>query len=164
VILRDIQGGAQLAVPVGLMEASAIAAELEDISFERPSTHALMATLVCAHGSRLDAVELYRDGSELLLARLRLIRENGSRVELDARPSDAIVLALHTGAPLSVSRQALAPVRLARCASHPDTHDKRAGGGFAGWGAVTHIEDRSDWCEGEGSELTPGPSLGKYKM
>lgn len=103
VILLDEVGGTAFAITVGTGEASAIAAELDGIEFERPTTHRLACRLLEAADAHLDTVEIrdFVDGTFYASLHLRLA--DGRRVCEEARPSDAIALALHTGAQLLVS-------------------------------------------------------------
>lgn len=93
VLLRESEGGRLVPIWVGAIEASAIAFAHQGTETVRPLTHELMASLVVALGTELTQVNIVRvdDGvfySELLFA-------NG--VVVDARPSDAIALALRSG-------------------------------------------------------------------
>ena len=103
-ILTDDRSGTTVPVGIGLGEASAIAAELDDIDLERPMTHQLMSDLLRAAGARVVRVEL-RDGgssSAVFSATVALELAGGGSVEREARPSDALALALRSGAPIWV--------------------------------------------------------------
>jgi hypothetical protein len=104
-ILTDDRSGTTVPVGIGLGEASAIAAELDDIDLERPMTHQLMSDLLRAAGARVVRVEL-RDGgdsSATFSAAVALELAGGGSVEREARPSDALALALRSGAPIWVA-------------------------------------------------------------
>ncbi|HTE55335.1 MAG TPA: bifunctional nuclease family protein [Kofleriaceae bacterium] len=105
-ILTDDLSGTTVPVGIGLGEASAIAAELDDIDLERPMTHQLMSELLRAAGARVVRVELReQSGSEssaVFTAAIALELAGGGRVEREARPSDALALALRSGAPIWV--------------------------------------------------------------
>jgi bifunctional DNase/RNase len=104
-ILTDDRSGTTVPVGIGLGEASAIAAELDDIDLERPMTHQLMSDLLRAAGARVVRVEL-RDGgdsSATFSASVALELAGGGSVEREARPSDALALALRCGAPIWVA-------------------------------------------------------------
>lgn len=106
-ILTDDLSGATVPVGIGLGEASAIAAELDDIDLERPMTHQLMSELLQAAGARVVRVELRElvddDSSAMYTASVALELAGGGRVEREARPSDALALALRSGAPIWVA-------------------------------------------------------------
>ncbi|HEY8144422.1 MAG TPA: bifunctional nuclease family protein [Kofleriaceae bacterium] len=103
VILADPVGGTTLPVGIGLGEAPAIAAELDGIELERPMTHQLTAALLDAAGARIVRVELRDSVRAKMSAAIVLERAGGQVAERVARPSDAIALALHVGAPIAVA-------------------------------------------------------------
>jgi hypothetical protein len=106
-ILTDELSGTTVSVGIGLGEASAIAAELDDIDLERPMTHQLMSDLLRAAGARVVRVELRdvvgSDSSAMVSASVELELAGGRRVEREARSSDALALALRSGAPIWVA-------------------------------------------------------------
>jgi bifunctional DNase/RNase len=104
VILRDEAGTQAVEISVGVIEASAIATELEKIPLSRPMTHDLMKQMLVECGVKVERVEIRERRGHLFYAAIRLSREAGQPVEVDARPSDAIALALRTGAPIQVAR------------------------------------------------------------
>ena len=111
VILADPVGGTTLPVGIGLGEAPAIAAELDGIELERPMTHQLMAALLDAAGARVVRVELRNSVRARVSAAIVIERASGETAERTARPSDAIALALHCQAPISVAAAVLASAR-----------------------------------------------------
>ena len=106
VLLRDPDGTAMLAVPVGAFEASAIIIQVEGLQPPRPLTHDVLAELFVRHGFFLDRFELYGKGEEGLLGRLRY-RKGLRRFTMEVRPSDGIALALRLDAPISARRDLL---------------------------------------------------------
>jgi hypothetical protein len=101
VILRDAEGKNTLPIWIGAPEASAIVLEVEKLSFSRPMTHDLMKDLLSKAAvtiTRVEVVDL-RDG--VYYARIHLSTPAGE-THADARPSDAIALALRAGAPILV--------------------------------------------------------------
>lgn len=102
VILEEDGGSRECSVAVGASEAGAILMELEGISTPRPLTHELMAQVFKEQGIALRRVELYglygadEDG---YLARMEYGRGLRTWVR-DVRPSDALALAVATGAPV----------------------------------------------------------------
>ncbi len=115
-ILRD-GAGQTLPIWIGMGEASAIATELERIQLDRPMTHDLMKTILGLCAIQVERVEVHDLRNETFFATLFLVRPDGSRLAIDARPSDAIALAMRARAPIFVatkvvdkaSRTALAP-------------------------------------------------------
>jgi len=96
------EDGRTLPIWVGPFEAQAIALELHRVPAGRPQTHDLMKTLVERLGGRVRrvVVEDIRDGT--YFARLEMTASDGNDVRVDARPSDAIALALRLGGPIFV--------------------------------------------------------------
>lgn len=103
VLLVDPVGGARVPIAVGCNEASAIATELQGIEVERPMTHHLMGALLEAAGARVAGVEVHDLSAGTFYARVALRLADGTAVTRDARPSDALALALHVGAPVTVT-------------------------------------------------------------
>jgi uncharacterized protein len=106
IILKDEAGAQALPIWIGLIEASAIASELEKIALERPMTHDLMRNLLGECGATVDRVEVtdVRDNTFYALIHLSV---GERRLAVDSRPSDAIALALRTGARIRVARKVL---------------------------------------------------------
>jgi hypothetical protein len=101
VILEEEDGERMLPIWIGSSEASSIASQMEEIQPPRPNTHDLARSLIRElHGEVLRVVvtEL-RDGTYYAVLSLRA---NGSLLQIDSRPSDAIAIALRTGAPIFV--------------------------------------------------------------
>jgi len=100
-ILAERGGDRWLPIWVGPMEATAMALALEAVETPRPFTHKLAAGLVGATGSRITEVRIARLLGEVFYASVLVDGPAGSR-EVDARPSDAVNLALAAGAPIRV--------------------------------------------------------------
>ena len=107
VVLRDPETGNVIPIWIGLLEANAIALALEGTELPRPMTHDLMKSILLATGTRLLSIEI-ADIRENTYFALLHIEGNGESVRLDARPSDAIALALRCGARILVSETVLA--------------------------------------------------------
>lgn len=103
VVLRAAEGeGFVLPIWVGVFEANAIALQLEHIETPRPMTHDLLRDVIVRLGARLRAVVVTDMRDSTFFATLELEGPGGQTVTLDARPSDALALALRTGAPVFV--------------------------------------------------------------
>ncbi len=104
-ILQETGGVRRLSILIGADLAQSIALELEAIKPPRPVTHDLLKNVIEALGSALQEVVIndLRDGT--FYAALVL---EGTGVEVDARPSDAIALAIRCGAPIYVAESVLA--------------------------------------------------------
>jgi bifunctional DNase/RNase len=97
VILKDSDGDRYLPIWIGPWEASAIAMRLQGLTPERPLTHDLFAAAIDALGVRIERIIIAALSEETFHARLVLARPEGE-VEIDARPSDALALAVRTNA------------------------------------------------------------------
>lgn len=98
VFLREVVGTRGVAIWIGAAEASAIGLALQGDEAPRPMTHDLLATAIRAQGGEVEQVAVVAMRSGTYFAEVRLRREDGEAAVLDARPSDAIALALRTGA------------------------------------------------------------------
>jgi hypothetical protein len=98
-LLKEVGAGRILPVWIGPWEAQAIAMRLQGISAERPLTHDLFATTLGELGVRVDRVVIASLAEETFHARLVLVTAD-ARHELDARPSDAIALAVRLDCPI----------------------------------------------------------------
>ena len=96
VLLREEDGPRYLPIWIGAAEASAIAFQQQGLQTVRPLTHDLLKDVIDAAGIRLEAVHITEMRDDIYYAELRF---NGA-VTVSARPSDAIALALRTGAPI----------------------------------------------------------------
>jgi len=104
-LLKDETGQHALPIWVGLIEASAIVTELEEIHLARPMTHDLIRDILGKVGAHVDRVEVTDVHEDTFFAQIHLRTEcagKTKRFSVDARPSDAIALALRTGAPILV--------------------------------------------------------------
>ena len=102
VILKQTEGVRLLPIWLGPFEANAIAVRLENLTVPRPMTHDLLMSLVAQGGSQVVRVIVCDLRDSTFFAEIVLLR-NGAESVVDARPSDAIALALRAGAPIFVS-------------------------------------------------------------
>ncbi len=105
-ILKEEEGERALPIWIGLLEATAIATKLENIQFSRPMTHDLMINILDHLGIKIPRIEVcdLRDNTYYALITLNI---DGREVQIDARPSDAVALALRTGAEIWVHEEVL---------------------------------------------------------
>lgn len=96
-----------LVMEVGLLEGRAIAMEAEGVKAPRPLTHDLLLQVVERLGATIEAVRIHDFKEKTFFANL-VLNQDGKEIEIDARPSDAIALALRTGAPVLVSEDVMA--------------------------------------------------------
>jgi len=122
-VLRESGRGRLLMIWVGVNEANAIAMKLQGVTPERPLTHDLMVTMLDAVDVRVDRIVISDLADETFHARLLLVGTD-TRHEVDARPSDAIALAVRIGAPIYATTDVLD-----RAATSPDDDDDDEDGG-----------------------------------
>lgn len=106
VVLKDLNGDTVLPIWIGLLEATAIATELEKIQFPRPMTHDLIKNLMAHLGVTVDRVEVCDLRDNTFYAWIYLMVQ-GKESKIDARPSDALALALRTSARIYVNEDVL---------------------------------------------------------
>jgi uncharacterized protein len=106
VILRDREGQRVLPIWVGIFEANAIALQIENISTPRPMTHDLLRNVIQDLKAAVTKVVVC-DLQENTFYALIYLSLHGETVAIDARPSDAIALALRTRAPIYVEETVL---------------------------------------------------------
>ena len=122
-ILQEMDGGQTLPIWIGLLEATAIASELEDVDFSRPMTHDLMRNLLDVMGHSVSRVEVVDLKDNTFYALIHLMGPKGD-LSVDARPSDAIALALRTDAPIFVAKKVLQSSGLAGKTDGEDAEEK----------------------------------------
>lgn len=105
-ILSEVDGNRRLPIIIGTFEAQAIALELESIKPPRPMTHDLLKNLVLSFNSNVEQVIINDLNEGTFFAQIHCKRDEDI-FELDARPSDAIALAIRFGAPIYVNSKVL---------------------------------------------------------
>ncbi len=106
VVLHEVEGERFLPIWIGRAEAESIAAHLQGVKRERPMTHDLFRATLAALAVSLESVAITRVEASTFFALLHL-RRGAERWAVDARPSDAIALAVRTDAPLFVAEELL---------------------------------------------------------
>ena len=106
-ILKDPEGEQTLPIWIGLLEATAIASELEKVAFSRPMTHDLLRNVITGLGHSVAKIEVTDLKDNTFHALIHLLGPQGE-IAVDSRPSDAIALALRAQAPIFVARKVLA--------------------------------------------------------
>jgi uncharacterized protein len=105
-ILSEVDGNRRLPIIIGTFEAQAIALELESIKPPRPMTHDLLKNLVLSFNSNVEQIVINDLNEGTFFAQIHC-RNDEEGFELDARPSDAIALAIRFGAPIFVNSKVL---------------------------------------------------------
>jgi hypothetical protein len=141
IVLKDPASDAVMPIWVGMFEAHAIAIELEKVAAPRPMTHDLTRNLIQHLNARLERVVITEIREDTFFAVLWL-RQGEEPVTVDARPSDAIALALRFDCPIYVSDQVMESARVTASGVEGQTGEQLRG-----------------WLEGLNDE-----DLGRYKM
>jgi uncharacterized protein len=141
VMLKDVQGTRMLPIWVGIFEANAIAMQMENVATARPMTHDLLRNVIKDLEGTVDRIVVsdLRDNTFYAVIYLSV---RGESVAIDARPSDAIALALRTRAPILVEETVIDSAKVGDLAY--DREDAKH------WKKVLEDLDPED--------------LGKYKM
>jgi len=101
VILKEKGSERFLPIWIGSPEADAIAVKLQDVSVPRPLTHDLLGSVIGSLGGRVDHVVVSDLMNDTFYAKIALVRD-GSTIEVDCRPSDAIAIAVRTAVQIFV--------------------------------------------------------------
>jgi uncharacterized protein len=107
VILKDTENKLNLPIWIGLLEATAMATEIEGIKMARPMTHDLLKTVLGEVGCSVESIEITELKENTYYAAVNLSFVGGRQLAVDSRPSDAIALALRTKSPIYVAKAVL---------------------------------------------------------
>jgi len=107
ILLRDLQDERQLPIFIHATEAEAIATELQGHKPPRPLTHDLLKNVIAALGGRLEYVLINDLRDNVFYAVLHVVVD-GRTIDIDARPSDSIALAVRAGVHIYVSDEIMA--------------------------------------------------------
>jgi len=107
IMLREVDGERSFSIVIGNTEAYAIDRRIKGLVPMRPLTHDLLANIVEEMGGVLERIEINDLQSGTYFAKLH-IRQNGSVLKIDGRPSDAIALGAATSVPIFVAEHVLA--------------------------------------------------------
>jgi uncharacterized protein len=106
IILRDVDGSRVLPIWVGVFEANAIALQIENVQTPRPMTHDLLKNVLEDLEASVERVVVCELRENTFYAAIHL-RMQGQAIVVDARPSDAIALALRTRSPIFVEEEVI---------------------------------------------------------
>jgi bifunctional DNase/RNase len=141
VVLKDVHGNSVLPIWVGVYEANAIALEIEKVQTPRPMTHDLLRNVFLGLDVRVDKV-VVSDLKDDTFYAVIWIERDGQLVMIDARPSDALALALRMDCPIFVDEQVLKNSKVTTVLAERTTNDQ----------LKNYLENLSD------------EDLGRYKM
>lgn len=99
VILKVKESNRYLPIWIGPSEADSIALKLQDVAVPRPLTHDLLRSVIASLGATVSRIEVSELNNDTFYAKV-ILQVNGSTMEVDSRPSDAIALAVRTDAPI----------------------------------------------------------------
>ncbi len=119
VILKDIEGKRYLPIMIGPFEATAIALALEGTQVPRPLSHDLMKSIIESLRARVDRVVIHDLRDNTFYAKV-VLQSSMGQLEVDARPSDSIALALRTNSPIYVSERITLEERVEDKQSQPE--------------------------------------------
>lgn len=142
IVLKDISSETVMPIWVGIFEANAIAIEIEKMAAPRPMTHDLTRNLIRHLNAQLERVVITEIKDETFFAVLWL-KQGEDSLAIDARPSDAIALALRADCPIYVDERVMQTAKL-------NTTGPPEG---------PTAEQLRGWLEGLNDE-----DLGRYKM
>jgi len=106
VILKDLESDRYLPIWIGPCEAESITIELQGVAVARPLTHDLLKTVVINLGGKVSQVVVNDLRNDTFYARI-LLSVNGRQMEIDARPSDAIALAVRARVSIYVAESVM---------------------------------------------------------
>ncbi len=106
VILRDKSSDRYLPIWIGAAEADAIAVQLQEVAVARPLTHDLLRSVIDTLGAHVNHVIVNDLSNDTFYARI-VLDVNGSSMEIDSRPSDAIALAVRVKVPIYADESVL---------------------------------------------------------
>jgi hypothetical protein len=110
IFLREKTGPRQFPIVIAIIEAMAIDRFVKGETTQRPLTHELLTTTIRSLGAEVVRTEVTKLENKTFFANL-VLRRNGSEIEIDARPSDAIAVAVQYSAPLFVHEDVLEEVQ-----------------------------------------------------
>src|SRR5690242_9662687 len=123
VVLREQGGQVFLPIWIGVFEANAIALRIEGVEPPRPLTHDLLQSVFSHFGAKVERVVISDLRENTFFATIQ-VRQNGNATGIDARPSDAIALAIRVDAPIFVRRDVLDRAKAVDLATQAADEDK----------------------------------------
>ena len=141
IVLREVEGPRVLPIWVGVFEANAIALQVENVQTPRPMTHDLLKSVIDKLGGHVERIVVCELKENTFYATLHVLSPTGV-LEVDARPSDAIALALRSGARIFVDETVIQGARSVEMSRE-----------------TVDVGRLQKWLEN-----LPDDDLGKYKM
>ena len=112
VLLRDLEERNFLPIWIGMFEAAAIAMELQEFKPPRPMTHDLLTKIIGLFNAKVHRIVINEIIDNTFYSYLELQPGQGAIIRVDARPSDAIAVAVRTAAPIFVSEAVMLKAKM----------------------------------------------------
>ncbi len=109
IVLKEKDGQRSFPIVIGLHEAWAIDRAVKEIPTPRPLTHDLLTSVIMQLSGGIERIEISDLKNNTFYAKI-IIKQNGSALEIDSRPSDAIALAMQGNTPIFVAKTVLEEV------------------------------------------------------
>jgi len=148
IILKSEKDDQAIPIWIGLLEATSIASALQNIRFDRPMTHDLFKNFTELLDISVSRIEICDLVNNTFYAQIHFMSKENSDFSLDARPSDAIAIALRFGAPIYVADKVIAKSKV------PDAEENAE--------VVDTSEEGQKWAKYL-EKLSP-EDFGKYKV
>ena len=103
VLLKERDGSRVLPIWIGMNEASVIALEISGVQYKRPLTHDLMKAVLNGFNASLQKIIVSSLRDNTFYAKFYILASENAIIEIDARPSDSIAMALKMNAPIYIS-------------------------------------------------------------
>ncbi len=152
-ILAQIGGPYRIPVVIGAAEAQSIALRMESITPPRPMTHDLFVSFAHAFGIKLREVFIYRFEDGIFSSELTF-SDDERTIVIDSRTSDAIAIAMRTGAPIFTTPEILEETGFLLEESSQEDEDEAAAAD-----APVFVEEEDDIADGE-----PAPKIENYTV
>lgn len=152
-ILAQIGGPYRIPVVIGAAEAQSIALKMESITPPRPMTHDLFVSFAHAFGIKLREVFIYRFEDGIFSSELTF-SDDERTIVIDSRTSDAIAIAMRTGAPIFTTPEILEETGFLLEESSLEDEDEAAAAD-----APVFVEEEEDIAGGE-----PAPKIENYTV
>jgi len=107
VLLKTVEGNRFLPIWIGHSEAAAILMKLQNAATPRPMTHDLVTDILGELGARVTHVAVTELRENTFYAQIT-VQQDGSEIEIDSRPSDALAIAVRSGAPIFAAEDVIA--------------------------------------------------------
>jgi bifunctional DNase/RNase len=150
VILKEVNGDRYLPILIGTYEANAIDMGLKNIPFPRPMTHDLLYHILEKLDRVVEYIHITHIEDSTFYSNIVIYNE-GEKIIIDARPSDAIALALRTKSPILVNEEILIqagiPLKALKPENRPDTGERFPKGSDPQFEQGRMVDDTSKFRE-----------------